>query len=89
MELITLFLFVYPEAATRGVLCKKVFQGILENSQENTCARVSFLLKLKAWPATLLTKKTLVQVFSCQFCEISNSTFFTENLWTTASGYRC
>ena len=80
MELITLFLFVYPEAATRGVLCKKVFQGILENSQENTCARVSFLLKLKAWPATLLTKKTLAQVSSCEFREISNNTFFTEHL---------
>ena len=24
-------------------------------------------------------------MFSCEFCEISNSTFFTEHLWTTAS----
>ena len=28
------------EAATRGVLCKKVFLKVLQNSQENTCARV-------------------------------------------------
>ena len=28
------------EAATRGVLCKKVFLEISQNSQENTCARV-------------------------------------------------
>ena len=28
------------EAATRGVLEEKVFLGILQNSQENTCARV-------------------------------------------------
>ena len=34
-------------------------------------------------PATLLKKETLVQVFSCQFCEISKNTFFTEHLWTT------
>ena len=34
------------EAATRVVLCKKVFS---QNSQENTCARVSFLIKLHAW----------------------------------------
>ena len=30
------------EAATRGVLEKKVFIEILQNSQENTCDRVSF-----------------------------------------------
>ena len=28
---------------------------------------------------------TLAQVFSCEFCEISKNTFFTEHLWTTAS----
>ena len=33
------------EAATRGVQWKKVFLEISENSQENTCARVSFLIK--------------------------------------------
>ena len=36
------------EAATRGVLWKKVFLEISQNSQENTCARVSFLIKLHA-----------------------------------------
>ena len=36
------------EAATRGVLRKKVFLEISQNSQENTCARVSFLIKLQA-----------------------------------------
>ena len=47
-----------PEAGTRGVLRKKMFLEISQNSQENTCARVSFLIKLQAWG------------FSCQFCEI-------------------
>ena len=37
-----------PETATRGVLCKKVFLEISQNSQENTCPRVSFLIKLQA-----------------------------------------
>ena len=32
-----------------------------------------------------IKKETLAQVFSCEFREISNSTFFTEHLWTTAS----
>ena len=35
------------EAATRGVLSKKVFLKISQNSQENTCATVSFLIKLQ------------------------------------------
>ena len=26
-------------------------------------------------------KETLVQVFSCKFCEIYKNTFFTEHLW--------
>ena len=30
-------------------------------------------------------KETLAQVFSCEFCEISRNTFFTEHLWATAS----
>ena len=46
---------------------KKVFSEILQNSQENTYARVSFLIKVK--------KKTLAQVFSCEFCAISKNTF--------------
>ena len=35
------------EAATRGVQCKKMFLEISQNSQENTCANASFLIK--AW----------------------------------------
>ena len=27
----------------------------------------------------------MAQVFSCEFCEISNNTFFTEHLWIPAS----
>ena len=34
------------KAATRGALLEKVFLKILQNSHENTCARVSFLIKL-------------------------------------------
>ena len=36
-------------------------------------------------PATVLKKQTLAQVFSCEFCEISRNTFYTEHLRTTAS----
>ena len=69
--------------ATRGVLYKKVFLEISQNSQENTCARISFLIKLQA--CNFIKKETLTQVFSCEFCEIFKNTFFTEHLWTIAS----
>ena len=45
---------------------KKLFLKISQNSQENTCTRVYFLIKLH----------TLAQVFSCKFCEISKKIFF-------------
>ena len=38
--------FKDAEAATRGVLWKKVLLEISQNSQESTCARVFFLIKL-------------------------------------------
>ena len=41
-----------PEAVARSYSVKKVFVKILQNSQENTCARVSFLIKLQAWGLT-------------------------------------
>ena len=54
------------------VFCKKVFLEIPQNSQENICARVSFLIKLQ----TKAEKETLAQVFSCGFFEISKITCF-------------
>ena len=36
--------------------------------------------------ATLYFKKTLAQVFSCEFYEIFKKTFFVQHLWATASG---
>ena len=53
-----------------------MFLDISQNSQENTCVRVSFLIKLQAWGRL----QTLAQVFSFEFYEISKNTFFTEHL---------
>ena len=36
------------ETAIGGVLLEKVFLQISQNSQENTCVRVSILIKLRA-----------------------------------------
>ena len=74
------------EAVTWCVLLEKMFLKISQNSQENICTRVSFLIKLKAEACNFIKKETLAQVWiSCEFCEISKNTFFTERLWATAS----
>ena len=53
------------EAVVRMCSVKKVFLEISQISQENTCARDSFLI----------LKESLAQVFSFEFCEISKNTF--------------
>ena len=55
--------FLYTEPVVQRCSVKNVFLEISQNSQENTCTRVSFLIKLQ------------VHVFSFEFCEISENTF--------------
>ena len=65
-----------------------MFLEISKISQENTCARVSFWIKLQAsrsQACNFIKIETLAQVFSSEFCEISKNTFFTEHLWATVS----
>ena len=57
-----------PEAVFRRCFVKKVFFEILQNSQENTCARVSFLKRL--WH----------RCFSVNFAKFLRTPFFTEHL---------
>ena len=45
------------EAVVRKCSVTKVFLEISQNSQENTGARVSFIIKMQVWPATLLRKR--------------------------------
>ena len=54
---------------------KKVFLKILPNSQENSCARASFLIKLQAWACNSIKKEALAQVLSCEFCKIPKNIF--------------
>ena len=59
------------------VSIKKVFLKTLQNSQENTCARVSFLIKLQAEACNcnFIKIETLAQVFSYEFFEISTFSY--------------
>ena len=55
------------EAATGLVLQEKVFLGISQNSQENSCTRVSFLIKLK--------KRLLHRCFPVNFVKFLRTSF--------------
>ena len=65
-------IFVSKTHSSFLIICKINYWLIAfwTNSQENTCARVNFI-----------KKETLAQVFSCEFWQISTSTFFTEHPW--------
>ena len=41
-------------------------------------------IQCQAQACNFVKKEALAQVFSCDFCEVFNFTFFTEHLWTTA-----
>ena len=70
-------------AQTRSV--KKMFLEISQNSQENTCAKVYFLIIANV-ACNFIKKETLAQVFSCEFCEIYKNTFFHRTPLVAASG---
>ena len=58
---------------------KKILLEIPENSQENTCDRVSFLIKLQA--ATLLKEKLWHRCLPVNFLKFLRTPFLTEHLW--------
>ena len=67
------------EAVAKTCSVKKVFLEISQNSQENTCARVSFLIKLQA--------EAWHRCFPVNFAKFLRTLFLTEHLWATASPF--
>ena len=65
-------------------------KGVLRNFAKFTgkdlCQSLFFNKATDLRPATLLKKEALAQVVSCEFCEISKNTFFTERPQAAASG---
>ena len=61
-----------------------MFLEISQNLQENTCAGVSFLIKLQVSACNFRKEETLAQMFSCEFWEIFKDIFFKEHLLETA-----
>ena len=72
------------KAVVQRCSVKKVLLEISQNSQENTCARVSFLIKLQASgirSTTLLKKRLWHWCFSLNFAKFLRTLFLTEHLW--------
>ena len=79
------FYFPFLRSIHRRCSVRKDVLEISQDSQENTCARASFLIKLQASGSNFIKKETLAQVFSCEFCEIFKNAFFIEHLRVTAT----
>ena len=69
------------EAVVQRCSVKKVFLEISQNSQENTCTGVSFLIKLQALGLTLLKKRLWHRFFPVNFVKFLRTLYFTEYLW--------
>ena len=57
------------------VFYKKVFLEISQNSQENTCARVSFLKICRPEACNFIKNEALAQMFSCNFVKFLRTPF--------------
>ena len=71
---------LFSEAVTQRCSLKKMFLEILQNSLENTCAGVFFLIKLQVQACNLIIKETLAQVFSVNSAKFLGAPFLTDHL---------
>ena len=69
------------EAVVRRCSMKKVFLEILQNSQENTCARVQNFIKRETLAETLRKKRIWHRWFPVNFAKFLRRPFIIEHLW--------
>ena len=84
-----LILLIISEAVVWWCSAKKLFLQSLQNSQGNTCFRVSFLMKLQSQRVELCQKKMPTPMFSCEFCEISHNSIFKKLKKESISAKKC
>ena len=72
----------------KEVFCKKGVFRNSQNSQENTCVRIFLKIKLQTEACNFIKKKTLTQVFFCEFCKISKNTFSYRTPLVAASDFQ-
>ena len=72
---------IISEAATGGVLWKKVFLKF----HRKASILESLLIRLQAWDLQLYWKETATQMLSCEICKVLKNTCFEEHLRATAT----
>ena len=86
LEIFLTLIRKYIVAVARRCYVKNRLWKISQNSQEYTCGRVSFLIKLQVKDCNFIAEETLAQVFSWEFCKISKKTFsYRTPLWLLLS----
>ena len=70
---------LFSEAVTQRCYVKKMFLEILQNSLENTCASLFFLIKLQVQTCNL-GSEALAQVFSVNSAKFLGASFLTDHL---------
>ena len=67
------------------------FHSLFSNFISTQILNFIFMLLVKSRydsvACNFVKKEILAEAFSCEFCQISKNTFFTEHLWTIASIY--
>ena len=69
------------EAVSQGWSSTKVFLKISQNSQENICVRVSFLIQLQTSALQLYKKRLSRRCFPVKFAKLLRISSFIEHLW--------
>ena len=80
VELLPIVFSVKKEEVTQKCSVTKVFLKISQNSQKNTCARVSFLIKLQALVCTFINNRLWHRCFLVNFDKLLRAPFFIEHL---------
>ena len=70
---------ILPEAVAQRCSVKKVFLEISRNSQENTCVRVSFSIKLQAEVCNFIKKRLWYRCFPVKFVKFPRTPFLKEH----------
>ena len=80
-----IFIFVlFRSNHQRCVVAKSVLRNFTKFTGKHLRQGLIFN-KVADWACNVIKKETLAQVFSCEFCEISKNTFFTDHVRATAS----
>ena len=75
------FSIQHSELVVQMCSVKKAFLEISQNSQENTCTRISFLIKLQAWDQSLFFNKVIGLRPATLFKKASGTGVFLWILW--------